>query len=86
MDTPRLWRSAPRALWVLLGLYLALALADNFIFPPFEPTDEIDHFRYVRYLVENRRLPVFHLGELSESHQPPLYYAQIGRASCRERV
>jgi 4-amino-4-deoxy-L-arabinose transferase-like glycosyltransferase len=65
----------PRALWVLLGFYLALALAYNFIFPPFEPTDEIDHFRYVRYLVENRRLPVFRLGELSESHQPPLYYA-----------
>lgn len=74
-QTLRLWRPAPRALWVLLSLYLLLALAYNLAFPPFEPSDEINHFRFVRFLIEERRLPVVQAGDLSEYHQPPLYYA-----------
>jgi len=75
MPGQRHWHSPPGAFWVLLALYAALTLAYNYAFPPFEPSDEIDHFRYVRYLIEHRRLPRFQAADLSEYHQPPLYYA-----------
>ncbi len=75
LRTQQLWHRAPRALWVLLALYAALALAYNYAFPPFEPTDELNHFRYVRYLIEHRRLPRFPTEDQFEYHQPPLYYA-----------
>ncbi len=72
---PRLWHSPSRAFWFLLGVYVILALAYNFYLPPFEPSDEIYHFRYVRFLIEQRRLPVSEPGQLSLYHHPPLYYA-----------
>ncbi|MBI4770506.1 MAG: glycosyltransferase family 39 protein, partial [Chloroflexi bacterium] len=71
----QLWYRPTRAFRALFALYLTLALGYNLAFPPFEPSDEIDHFRYVRYLIEQRRLPVFEASNLSEYHQPPLYYA-----------
>jgi hypothetical protein len=61
---------------LLLGAFIALGLAYSVINPLFEATDELRHYRFVRYLVENRRLPV--QGEepcRSQSHHPPLFYA-----------
>jgi 4-amino-4-deoxy-L-arabinose transferase-like glycosyltransferase len=73
--TPRLWQPLPRAMWWLLLAYTALALAYNFAQPPFEPSDEQYQFGYVRYLIENRALPVARAGELSGYHHPPLQFA-----------
>lgn len=70
-----MWRSPSRAFWGLLAGYAALVLAYNVVQPPFEMSDEFAHFRFVRYLITNRQLPVFQPGDRSEYHQPPLYYA-----------
>ena len=70
----KLWHSVPGAVWLILLLYLALALGYNFVFPPFEPTDEFPHFRYIRHLIERRSFPVMTLDDPSEFHQPPGYY------------
>jgi len=72
--TPQFWRSPPRAFWILFGLYLLLTLANNFVFPPFEPTDEPGHYNYVRHMIEHRNFPVASEDVMSEFHQPPLYY------------
>ena len=59
----------------LLGVFVALAVAYGVVNPLFESPDELPHYRYVRDLVETRRLPVLELdGPQLESHQPPLYY------------
>ncbi|MGQ0600277.1 MAG: ArnT family glycosyltransferase [Anaerolineales bacterium] len=68
------WRMPSRALWGLLAAYAALSLGYNFVQPPFEMSDEFAHFRYVRFLIEEQRFPVFEAGDRSEYHQPPLYY------------
>ncbi|MGH2522038.1 MAG: ArnT family glycosyltransferase, partial [Anaerolineales bacterium] len=81
LPTSLFWGPTPRALWVLFVLYLILALAYNFVFPPFEPTDEMAHFRYVRHLIEQRRFPVAQPDDTSEYHQPPLYYALAAAVS-----
>ncbi|MDT8305335.1 MAG: phospholipid carrier-dependent glycosyltransferase [Anaerolineae bacterium] len=60
---------------LLLLLFVLLGLAYSVINPLHEATDELRHYRYVRYLVANRALPV--QGEeacRSQSHHPPLYY------------
>lgn len=61
--------------WALLaisGLYLCLSLAA----PPFEPSDELAHYLYIRHLVTEHRLPVqrFPAGQASQNHHPPRYY------------
>ena len=70
----RLWLPVPLSVWALLSAFVIFSLAYNFIQPPFEMSDEREHFGYVRYLVEQRSIPVFVPGESSEYHQPPLYY------------
>lgn len=72
---PRLWQPLPRAMWLLLLAYTALALAYNFAQPPFEPSDEQYQFGFVRYLIDHRALPVAREGELSGYHHPPLQFA-----------
>lgn len=63
---------------VLLAIYLALGVAYSLASPPFEPTDEMGHFRFIRDLAEERRLPILQPGDrTSEAHQPPLYYAAV---------
>src|SRR3972149_2963112 len=59
---------------ILLG-YILLAVAFSVVNPLFESPDEWLHYRFVRYLIDRRELPVLTDGELSEYHQPPLYYA-----------
>jgi 4-amino-4-deoxy-L-arabinose transferase-like glycosyltransferase len=58
---------------MILGGYLLLALTFGVINPAFESPDELHHFDYVEELLRTRRLPVAE-GEMSEFHQPPLYY------------
>lgn len=61
---------------LLLIAYLLLAGAYSVINPIHEGTDELRHYRFVRYIVENSRLPV--QGQepcRSQSHHPPLIYA-----------
>ena len=62
-------------LWVALVLVAVLSSLSSVISPLFEPPDELQHYQFVRYLVDQRELPVQELdGEISQSHQPPLYY------------
>jgi 4-amino-4-deoxy-L-arabinose transferase-like glycosyltransferase len=62
-------------LWLALALVAFLSSLNSLVSPPFEPPDELQHYQFVRYLVDQRRLPVQTLeGEISQSHQPPLYY------------
>ena len=71
----KLWHTHwPLAL--IIGSFLLLAVSYSVINPIHEGTDELRHYRFVRYLVENRALPV--QGEeacRSQSHHPPLIYA-----------
>ncbi len=67
----------PRNHWiaaVLIGVFTVLATAHTLI-PIFEGPDEIAHYRYVRYLAENRALPPPAGLERGQYHQAPLYYA-----------
>lgn len=64
----------------LLCLFALYALATSILVPLFEGPDEDDHFRYAKYLADQRALPVqlFQQGGGEAGHQgwqPPLYYA-----------
>jgi len=60
--------------WWLLLVFI-LAGINSVINPLFEPPDELQHYQYVRYLVDERKLPVQEIdGPITQSHQPPLYY------------
>lgn len=60
----------------LVSAFVLIGLAYSFANPPHEATDEIRHYRFVRYLVENGSLPVQGEGDCrAQSHHPPLYYA-----------
>ncbi|MFZ1397499.1 MAG: hypothetical protein WAS33_11400 [Candidatus Promineifilaceae bacterium] len=64
-------------LLLLISLLLAgcLGLMTNWANPLFEPPDEYQHYQFVQHLVTNGTLPVQEPeGEISQSHQPPLYY------------
>lgn len=75
------YRAAPLAL--ILLAFLALALAVSLINPLHESTDEIRHYRYIRCLVVDHRLPVQGAEEVrSQSHHPPLYYLVSAVASA----
>jgi 4-amino-4-deoxy-L-arabinose transferase-like glycosyltransferase len=61
---------------LILLLFVILGLAYSVINPLHEATDELRHYRYVRYIVANRALPVQGAEPCrSQSHHPPLYYA-----------
>ena len=69
------------AILILLA-YLALAVAYSLASPLYEPTDEIRHFRYVRYLIVYHSLPMQEADPPRiQSHHPPLYYALGALAS-----
>jgi 4-amino-4-deoxy-L-arabinose transferase-like glycosyltransferase len=50
-----------------------LALAFS-LGPIFEGPDEIEHYRYIRWLIDNRSLPDPYTQVRSQYHHPPLYY------------
>jgi hypothetical protein len=59
---------------ILVG-YLALALGFSVVDPIYESTDELHHFRYVRYLQEFQALPAHRADQPRIlAHHPPLYY------------
>lgn len=61
---------------------MLLAGAMSVTNPLFESTDEIRHYRYVRYLVVEHQLPVQGAETVrSQSHHPPLYYLLSALAS-----
>lgn len=64
---------------VLLWIYFFLGVTVSFVTPLNEAPDEADHFLFVKYLLENGRLPVMHpiasKNETMEANQPPLFYA-----------
>ena len=65
-------------LTLILLLYLLLGAAYSWIVPLGEAPDEVDHFLYVRVLLEERAFPVMHPvaadNETMEANQPPLFY------------
>lgn len=68
---------SPRRLVLLIAcMYMALTLGYGLANPPFEATDEIRHYRYIRYLTLYRSLPPVSIETSRElqAHHPPLYY------------
>ena len=69
---------------LLASAYLALALSYGFVNPLWEATDEVRHFRYIRYL------QVFHVlpeqttdpARNAQAHHPPVYYLVAAIASA----
>jgi 4-amino-4-deoxy-L-arabinose transferase-like glycosyltransferase len=64
------------ALPLLLAVFILLGLAASIINPLHEATDELRHYRFVHYIVQEHALPV--QGETAcyiQSHHPPLFYA-----------
>ncbi|MGQ9584772.1 MAG: DUF2142 domain-containing protein [Anaerolineae bacterium] len=67
-----------RPICLLLLAFVGVAALYGVVTPVFEAPDEIQHFYYVKHLVDERRLPV-QGGEgearwAQEGNQPPLYY------------
>lgn len=60
---------------IILLLFVMLGLAFSVVNPLHEATDELRHYRFVRYLVTYRALPVQGEGACRfQSHHPPLFY------------
>jgi len=55
-------------------LYLVLGLAYSVVNPIFESPDESLNYANIRFLIEERRLPVLKPDEPTKAHHPPLYY------------
>lgn len=74
------------AFFLLLGVYLLLALAYGAATPDLEAPDAGAHFRYAAWLREHPRLPLYDLPTALVSHelvqQPPLYYALVAGLSA----
>ncbi|MBI3537553.1 MAG: glycosyltransferase family 39 protein [Chloroflexi bacterium] len=71
-----------RAIALVLFAFVSLALMYSVSLPLFEGPDEDDHFRFAKYLADQRALPaqLFEPGGGAAGHQgwqPPLYYALV---------
>ena len=62
------------ALPIILGFYFLLGLAYSVVNPILESPDELLNYENIRFLVDERKLPVLQPGEFSKAHHPPLYY------------
>jgi 4-amino-4-deoxy-L-arabinose transferase-like glycosyltransferase len=71
-------RQSRLLLRLIVAAYVILGLATSLVVPLGESPDEIDHFAYARYVVENGRLPIMSPiaadNATMEANQPPLYY------------
>jgi hypothetical protein len=66
---------------ILIG-YLALAFGFSIVNPIYESTDELHHFRYIRYIQEFHALPEQRADQPRvQAHHPPLYYLIAALAS-----
>jgi 4-amino-4-deoxy-L-arabinose transferase-like glycosyltransferase len=65
---------ARRVLALIVVLYLILGTAYSVVNPVFESPDESLNYANIRFLVEERRLPVLESEEPTKAHHPPLYY------------
>lgn len=60
---------------LILLLFVALGLTYSIVNPLHEASDELRHYRYVRYIVTYHALPIQGEGECRfQSHHPPLFY------------
>lgn len=67
--------SRNRDIVLVLLAFIGLALAYSVVNPLHEATDELRHYRFVRFIAAEKRLPV--QGQeacRTQSHHPPLYY------------
>ena len=71
---PSLHKSENLALFVLLLSFCIVALGYSVTIPLGEAPDEVSHFAYTQYLVQNRQLPPLAGAAGGEANQPPLYY------------
>ena len=68
-------RVAKKGMMVVLLAFILLALAASVINPLHEATDELRHYRFVRYIVQEQALPIQGTGGCSvQGHHPPLFY------------
>ena len=66
---------------VVLALNMALAVAFSIVSPLYEPSDELVHYRYVRYILATGQLPVLDPNQPRiPAQHTPLYYL-LGAAS-----
>lgn len=65
-----------RSLWLILGIYVILAVGCSVVNPLFEAPDEQHHYFTARQIAKTGRLPVATDDTLArqEAAQPPLYY------------
>lgn len=66
--------------FALLFVYLILGFIYSITNPILESPDELLNYENIRFLAEQRRLPVLQPGEFSKAHHPPLYYV-VGAAA-----
>lgn len=60
---------------LILALFVAVSFAYSVVNPLHEATDELRHYRFVRYVATERALPVQTVeGCRTQAHHPPLYY------------
>ncbi len=77
----RFLRTYPWATLVVVG-YLVLGGVFSVANPIHEATDEVRHYRYVRYIADYGQLPVQSGAEgNAQAHHPPLYYATAALVS-----
>ncbi len=62
------------ALPLILMFYFIFGFAYSTSNPVLESPDELLNYENIRYMVEERRLPVLQPGDFSKAHHPPLYY------------
>ena len=65
------------AIWwavAIILVYFILAVLYSVVNPLFESPDEFQHYEFIRYLIDQRALPVQSAATLTEYQQPPLYY------------
>lgn len=62
------------ALVLIVLAYIVLGLGYSVVNPIFESPDESLNYANIRFLIEERRLPVLEPDEPTKAHHPPLYY------------
>jgi len=63
--------------WVLkllVCLFAVTAFFYSVTIPAWEAPDEVAHFRFATFLLDNSRLPDQRVDRFGEAHQPPFYY------------